>query len=246
MIGKETLEKLDLYTMEYQTDTPFPHIVIDNFLDVGVCHELQKESYYISSNVSEQWRFVKTYDGVYDEHDNQILKRQIHDPSQMLPVMKSAMLYFNSKEFINILEKITGFKNLIGDPNYIGGGYHQTANGGKLGIHHDFNNQFINGKKVYRQVNLLLYLNPSWNVSWGGELELWNRDMSGCAKKVLPKSNRVVIFSIDGAPHGHPEPLKCPADIHRKSMAFYYYNEEEPKFPLINRAHWKQELENMV
>jgi len=246
MINTTHLQNLDSYAEEYNTDNPFPHIVIDDFLEVDICHSLQKESYYISSNPSEKWRFIKTADGTYDEHDNQISKRQINKPDNMLPVMKSAMEYFNSKEFINILEKITGFKNLIGDPYYIGGGYHQTANGGKLGIHHDFNNQIINGKQVYRQVNLLLYLNPNWDKSWGGQLELWNRDMSSCANKVSPKSNRVVIFNIDGAPHGHPDPLRCPTDIHRKSMAFYYYNEEEPKFPLINRAHWKQELKTMI
>ena len=46
---------------------------------------------------------------------------------------------------------------LIGDPYLIGGGLHETKNGGFLKIHSDF--YFHQNLKIDRRLNLLLYLN---------------------------------------------------------------------------------------
>ena len=54
--------------------------------------------------------------------------------------------------------------------------------------------------------------------------------MTECAKKVLPVFNRCVVFSTaDDAYHGHPDPLTCPPDRARRSMALYYYTVEKPE-----------------
>ncbi len=40
----------------------------------------------------------------------------------------------------------------------------------------------------------------------------------------------MVIFSTtDFSNHGHPEPLKCPNEISRKSIALYYFSSGRPK-----------------
>ena len=60
-------------------------------------------------------------------------------------------------------------------------------------------------------------------------VELWDRTMSRCVKKVLPVFNRCVIFNtLDWAYHGHPEPLTCPPGWTRKSLALYYYTNGRP------------------
>jgi hypothetical protein len=42
--------------------------------------------------------------------------------------------------------------------------------------------------------------------------------------------NRAVIFNItDDAYHGHPEPLRCPDNQARYSMALYYFTEDRPE-----------------
>jgi hypothetical protein len=66
--------------------------------------------------------------------------------------------------------------------------------------------------------------------------------MSGPAKFISPIANRVVMFNIDKAPHGHPHPLQCPEEINRKSLALYYYNNQKPKYNLVQRAIWKSEI----
>jgi hypothetical protein len=60
-------------------------------------------------------------------------------------------------------------------------------------------------------------------------LELWDREMKDCVKRVLPVFNRCVVFSTTSTSyHGHPLPLTCPKSRTRKSLATYYYTNGHP------------------
>ena len=67
-----------------------------------------------------------------------------------------------------------------------GGGLHQTLRGGHLNIHADFTTHHIH-ETWARRVNILLYLNEEWHDEWGGQLELWDRDMTACQDRVAPR-----------------------------------------------------------
>jgi len=56
---------------------------------------------------------------------------------------------------------------------------------------------------------------------------------------VMPKLNRAVLFNIENAPHGHPDPLNCPTQESRRSLAFYFYDKIPTKNRLYERAYWK-------
>ncbi len=100
---------------------------------------------------------------------------------------------------------------------------HITGKGGFLKIHSDTN--FHPNFNLDRRLNWLIYLNKNWKEEYGGNLELWNKDMSKCVQNIKPIFNRAVIFSTDDQSyHGHPDPLNCPEDMERKSLAFYYYS----------------------
>jgi len=54
--------------------------------------------------------------------------------------------------------------------------------------------------------------------------------MTETRAKILPLFNRVAMFSTtDFSYHGHPDPLTCPPDRSRKSLALYYYTNGRPK-----------------
>jgi hypothetical protein len=88
-------------------------------------------------------------------------------------------------------------------------------------------------------------LNKRWSKKYGGELELWNKKMNKCVKKVLPSFNTMVIFSTnDFTNHGHPNQLKCPKLYSRKSIATYYFSKGRPGQEIIkinkkNRTEFK-------
>ena len=76
---------------------------------------------------------------------------------------------------------------------------------------------------------MIIYLNKDWEESYGGHLELWDKEMTKSLHRILPIFNRMVVFTTtDFAYHGHPEVLKCPEGQSRKSLALFYYTNGRP------------------
>ncbi len=123
--------------------------------------------------------------------------------------------------------ELTGIDGLMADWSMDGGGLHQTLRGGHLNIHADFTTHHEH-ENWARRVNILLYLNEEWPAEWGGQLELWDAAMTACRDRVTPRGNRMLVFttSVDSF-HGHPDPLTCPPGEARRSLALYYFTEEE-------------------
>ena len=208
----------------YQTATPFPHIVIDNFLPESVLDQVLDE-------------FPKA-DGIEWQRFEAAAERKLASKSELqMGEMTRFLLYqLNSSTFIDFLETLTGIKGLIPDPHFVGGGLHQIQRGGFLKMHVDFNRH--ERLKLDRRLNLLLYLNKNWQEEYGGHLELWDKDVTQCSKKILPIFNRCVVFSTtDFSYHGHPEPLTCPEGETRKSLALYYYSNGRPASEVRGTPH---------
>jgi hypothetical protein len=190
---------------------PFPHIVLDNFLPDEVAR-LALEHFPRGALNSDR-SFEAGYAGL---HKRQIL------PEDCDAAARQLFHFFNSQPMLEFLEGLTAIESLIPDPHFIGGGYHETARGGKLGIHADFR---VNERlHLHRRINVIIYLNEDWNASYGGNLELWSRDMSKKEQDVAPVFNRCVVFNTDETSyHGHPDPLTTPEGVFRRSIALYYY-----------------------
>ena len=207
-INIKNLEKnVHNLSKRYLIAKPFPHIVIDNFL---------KKNCIL--NTIEGFKNVNWASYT---HFNE--KKSGNKTTNFDPLLGKTIDALNSDEFIKILEQITGIQNLIADPKLGSGGVHRSTTGGFLNIHADFTVHPYN-KKWHRRVNVLIYLNEAWEEKWGGQLEFWDKSMKTCVKKISPIFNRCVIFNTDyDSYHGHPEPMTCPKNIYRKSIALYYY-----------------------
>jgi Rps23 Pro-64 3,4-dihydroxylase Tpa1-like proline 4-hydroxylase len=197
----------------YRNASPFPHIVIDDFLE-GELLRLVLADFPSSENKS------------FFDRDQERLKFQYRPQEVPSGLVRSVFAELNSAAFVGFLEELTGIEGLIPDPHFAGGGLHETKRGGHLGIHADFN--VHRQLKLERKLNLLVYLNEDWADDYGGELELWDQRMQHCVVRVKPIFGRAVIFNtaLDSF-HGHPEALNCPADRSRRSIATYYYTAVE-------------------
>lgn len=225
MINIKLAEQL---SFNYKNSLPFPHIVIDNFLERKIAeiahNELSKLEVWDYdptdySKLAQQNKFFMPSPNY--EVDLEIMRKDSVTAFQILQ-------FLNSDITLRFLEKLTGIENLIPDPTFTGGGYHKIKKGGKLAIHADYN--IHPHTKLHRRINLLVYLNPNWVEEWGGNLELWNKTLTEKTHEIAPMFNRAVIFNItDDAYHGHPEPLKCPDNEARYSMALYYFTEDRPE-----------------
>ena len=198
---------------------PFNHIVIDNFLPKDHADFLYNNFPNSEHQVWLDWKIRTKF---------QYGKQGIGNSDNLNlidPFLKLALVEFNSPYFLTFLEKLTGIEKILPDPYFSGGGIHQTVEGGILDIHTDFNDY----KKLdlYRQINVLVYLNKDYKKEFGGELELWDkspRNHGSCFKKIEPIFNRCVIFKTDKTSfHGHPNEWKGSGINTRKSIAMYFY-----------------------
>jgi 2OG-Fe(II) oxygenase superfamily len=207
-VAREVGERL---SADYCFAEPFPHIVIDNFLPLGLAEGML--SHFPKEKLTSDVVFDMGYAG---HHKRQIL------PADCDEYCRNAFDFFNSQPFLQFLEGLSSIEALLPDPYFVGGGFHEIGRGGKLGIHADFR---INSQlHLSRRMNVIIYLNDDWREEYGGSLELWSRDMKAKVKSVAPVMNRCVIFNTDAdSYHGHPDPLTTPEGVLRRSVALYYY-----------------------
>ena len=192
---------------------PFHHIVLQNFLKSDVVNEVVKE---FPSFESENWR---VYNNAIE------VKKLLNHWDKFGPTTYRLFQYLNSSHFISKLEVLVGCE-LFPDYGLNGGGLHIHKRGGKLNTHLDYS---IHPKlKLERRVNLLIYVTPGWRESWGGLLGLWENDPEksqpgALVKTIVPTFNTAVLFdTTQDSWHGLPEPIACPENMTRNSLAVYY------------------------
>jgi len=209
----------------YESAVPFPHIVMDDFLEPSAAKAAMEEFPPLDP---DQWNNYL--------HTNE-RKFSNTDPETWGPALRAILNELNSPRFVKFVSDLIGVPGLMADPSLEGGGLHQSTRGGFLNVHSDFT-VHPHHRKWERRANLLLYLNDEWKPEYGGDLELWSADMKKCVDTVSPVANRVLIFTtgVDSF-HGHPEPMRCPEGTARRSLALYYFSVEED--PLVRSTEYR-------
>ena len=217
----------------YINANPFPNIVLENFFNESFLNKVLNDFPDLSIINSSQ---------KYNNKDE--VKFANNDYKNFSSTIKLLFDFMNSNIFLEFLQKITSIKEkLLIDSELNGGGLHEIKSGGLLKIHTDFNKHPT--LDLDRRVNILIYLNKNWNKSYGGDLELWDREVKFCSKKIEPTFNKMVIFSTnDFSYHGHPDPVNCPDNFSRKSLALYYFSKGRPnseidKTKIKNKTYFK-------
>ncbi len=213
------------YAKDYQQGNPFPNISLDNFFNPEILDKVIAEFPDMSKK-----------DAIL--HNSPVEKKLAGKGEAFFgEATKKFMHFLNSEAFLGFLQILTGIKEpLLSDPYFSGGGQHEIKRDGFLKIHADFNKH--PSTKLDRRINVLIYLNKSWKEEYGGHFELWDTEMTACKKKILPTYNTMAIFSTtDFSYHGHPDPLKCPEGMSRKSLALYYYSNGRPAEEISPKSH---------
>jgi Rps23 Pro-64 3,4-dihydroxylase Tpa1-like proline 4-hydroxylase len=194
---------------DFAAAKPFPHAVFANLFNPEVLRQ----------SAAEFAPFSKMSSQAHSENE---IKSAESRWESFGPATRAIVAEMQSATVIGALEVLTRIPGLISDPELWGGGQHQIRRGGRLGVHADFNRH--PNYPMGRRLNALLYLNESWQPEWGGNLELWDEGMQHPVETIEPTINTLVVFETSSTSyHGHPEPLQCPEDRSRRSLAFYYY-----------------------
>lgn len=182
-------------------EKPFRHAVIDGFLSPEKVEAINREW-------PKDWH----------KEDGKGARKW---SSERLPPSALAVALSVTPEWVG---EITGISGLFADPDLFGAGLHCIPKGGYLKMHVDFN---VHPNGWHRRVNVLIYLNQRWKPQWGGALQL---GIGFEAKAIDPIGGRCVIFDTnDQSWHGHPDPLRCPRTVQRRSLALYFYTKEPPQ-----------------
>ena len=216
-------------------DVPFKHLFVDNFFPQDFAQRCL-DSFPVINDTD--WDAAK-------DKDIEVKFRTKWESEFDIPDgIVDAIRVMNSSIFLNAMSKIMGIDKLIPDPYFSGGGLNVTCRGGLLDVHIDGNYHDASG--LNRRLNAILYLNPGWDKSWGGEFGIYDNTGDICVKKIAPIFNRLVIFDThDKSFHGLPNPINFPVNQPRKSILLYYYTKElrSAEHILVNEPHsalWKK------
>lgn len=157
------------------------HVLIDDLLD----EEVAKEIYSQFSRDNEAWREMSSF------REKKLTSKQF---DYFDPLLKDITFAIQDQRVIDLIEEITDLKGLAGDPSLYAGGLSLMRSGDFLNPHID--NSHDQNRENYRRLNLLYYVSPNWENSWGGHLELWDKKVQ--SPVVLEnKFNRLVLMETN-------------------------------------------------
>jgi Rps23 Pro-64 3,4-dihydroxylase Tpa1-like proline 4-hydroxylase len=203
MLFKVTNSSLEIY--------PFPYFLIEDSLSESDLALLLEEL-----KTLEKTKPTSKFDSDFGQK-----KEWKSFPSEFVN-LNEILSFLGSEEFINMLKlkfKIDSEVQIYPDFTYDGGGYVISPPGSFLGYHADFN--FSSVSKMYRVLNILLYMNQGYSTDNGGELHLLDSVSKTVERRVSPKAGTLLgFFTDDVSFHGVS---KNNDNFFRRSFNLYYY-----------------------
>ena len=219
MLNPRVLNDAERLAAAFRTREPFRHVVIEDFFAPDDCARLLRE-------------FPPFERGNARNEAGELgAKSTVEKIRELGPAYSALDDVVQTREFLDLIGRITGIADLRYDPWYFGGGTHENRDGQDLDSHVDFNRHPV--ERWHRRLNLIVYLNPEWDDAWGGSLELHSdpRRDDDRITLITPLYNRAVIFeTTEWSWHGFsrialPDAKKS---LSRKSIALYFYTDERP------------------
>lgn len=202
---------------DFEAATPFPFFVVDGFLRPEFARDVCRAyPSYPAARVQKEREFQAV---------NEYGKIQIVDAESFPAPVRLLSEALASPELLDTLTEITGISDLQADTKLRGAGMHLMESGSRLDLHVDFNSL---EERLYRRLNLILYLNEDWREAWGGALDIWDAEVTRCEHTLPPVANRAVIFQTVPRSYHGVLPVTCPPDRSRNTFASFFYTEAVP------------------
>jgi hypothetical protein len=199
----------------FRSNKPFPHLVFDGLFSPKLLELIHADFDRINRKV---WA---RYNSAYEIKNGSLPNTRFGRASQ---------LYFDtiySGPFLDFISNLTAIEGLVTDPVLWAGGMHEIPKGGKFALHTDFNKHPVT--MLDNRLVFITYLNKDWKPSYGGTLELWDKEQDMCVVKVEPVFGRSILFYQSASSlHGQPDPVEAPNCQTRRSVAAYYYTNGRP------------------
>jgi Rps23 Pro-64 3,4-dihydroxylase Tpa1-like proline 4-hydroxylase len=140
--------------------------------------------------------------------------------SKYNPQLEECLYAFQDPRVVNFISELCGVKNVYPDESLYAGGLSSMGKDQFLNPHLD--NSHDKDRELWRILNLLYYVTPSWETSHGGNLELWPNGLKEKQITIQSKFNRLVIMAT------HQESLHSVSpvckDAYRNCISNYYFS----------------------
>ena len=131
---------------------------------------------------------------------------------------------FHDQKVIDVISSITNMPDMHADNDLYAAGLSMMSKGNFLNPHLDNSHNMERSK--YRALNLLFYCTENWNISNGGNLELWHNGPKLNQEIIFAKFNRLVVMKTDlNSWHSVSE---VTSDDSRNCISNYYFTNYSP------------------
>lgn len=161
--------------------TPTRHFYIDDLFPEDVADEISNSF----PREGEAWNDRETF---------REKKKTLAKLSQAPQILTDVTFAIQAPEVLKKISEVTGVDDLEGDPLLYAGGLSMMMEGDFLNPHID--NSHNMDRSLYRKFNALYYVSPNWESANGGNLELWDEEVTSPVE-IVSKYNRLVIMETN-------------------------------------------------
>jgi len=138
------------------------------------------------------------------------------------PVLEEIIYAFQEPGVVEVVQDITGIKDMVPDTHLYAGGISLMAKDNFLNPHLD--NSHDKNRELYRVLNLLFYVTPDWSTENGGNLELWDDGPKHPQREITSHFNRLAIMATHEKSWHSVSQVKV--DRSRCCISNYYFSEK--------------------
>lgn len=139
------------------------------------------------------------------------------------PLVKDATFAFQDERVVEKVAALTGIKDPKGDPHLYAGGLSAMTRGHFLNPHLDNSHDYE--QKHYRVLNLLYYCTPEWETENGGNLELWDENVTESIE-IPSRFNRLVLMATNDKSYHSVNEVR--GEGARCCVSNYYFSPHSP------------------
>ncbi|MBY8963895.1 2OG-Fe(II) oxygenase [Flavobacterium sp. D11R37] len=180
-------------------------IIYQNILDNKQTLKQQYESsksgigYFYLDNLLPEELALEIYNA-FPEAKDMVWKKSIREDKYVAaqmnlynPLLEEIIYAFQDAKIVDLVAEICGLKGAIPDENLYAGGISMMGHKQFLNPHLD--NSHDKDRKLWRILNLLYYVTPEWEESYGGNLELWPDGLKNPQITIHSKFNRLAVMA---------------------------------------------------
>jgi len=208
--------------------------------------------FYIDQLLPEE--FAQKISELFPKKEEMVLKKSLrefkHIAAQMDqydPLLEQVIYAFQDERIVKLVGEICGIEQLEPDAQLYAGGISLMAKDNFLNPHLD--NSHDKNRDKWRVLNLLYYVTPNWEDSYGGHLEVWPDGLNNEPVTIHSKFNRLAVMATHQKSWHSVSPVTYEGE--RCCVSNYYFSDSsltpEDQFHVTSfRARPGQKMKDII